>query len=160
MGWTKRDFVLGAFNEIGYASYIFDLKAEQLEAAKVKLDNMMATWYADGIRVGFPLPSSPTSSSLDDETGVPAAAREAITLNLALRLAPTVGKTVSPETKIAAYEAYNSMVNRVVDLPREMQLPETMPAGQGNIIENAVGNPFLSPPVSDIDLEMNDLVGL
>ena len=71
MGYTKRQFISAAFEEIGLASYVFDLQPEQLESALRRLDAMMADWNAKGIRLGYPLPSSPQDSSLDEETLVP-----------------------------------------------------------------------------------------
>ena len=90
MGWTKGDFITAAYDEIGYANYIYDLSPEMLSAALRKLDSMMSTWDAIGIHVGYPIPSSPSSSDLSEETGVPIAAIEAITLNLAIRLERSV----------------------------------------------------------------------
>ena len=48
MGWTKRQFVAQAFEEIGLASYVFDLTPEQLQSALRRLDTMMAAWNALG----------------------------------------------------------------------------------------------------------------
>jgi len=71
MGYSKRQFVTAAFEEIGLASYVFDLNPEQMESALRRLDAMMADWNAKGIRLGYPLPSSPQNSDLDEQTNVP-----------------------------------------------------------------------------------------
>lgn len=131
MSWTKRQFVMQAFEEIGYSSYIFDLEPEQLQSALRRLDSMMGTWNGKGIRIGYPLPSSPELSELDTETEVQDSANEAIYLNLAIRIAPTVGKTVSTETKKSAKAAYNQLL-ALMTKPTEMQLPTTLPSGAGN----------------------------
>lgn len=131
MGWTKRQFVEEAFGEVGYAAYVFDLEPEQLESAMRRMDTMMASWNGSGIRVGYPIPSSPENSDLDQETGVPDSANEAIYTNLALRIAPTIGKTVSLETKVTARAAYKVLLQRAA-MPQEQQFPTTMPAGAGN----------------------------
>lgn len=131
MGWTKRQFVVQAFEEIGYASYVYDLEPEQLQAALRRLDAMMATWNGKGIRLGYPVPTSPENSSLDEETGVPDSANEAIYTNLAVRIAPTVGKTTSVETRVAAKASYAVILARATQ-PQERQLPTTLPAGSGN----------------------------
>lgn len=102
MGYTKRQYVQAAFDEIGYASYEFDLSSEVLEAGMRRLDAMMAEWNAKGIRLGYPLPVNPADSDLDEQTYVPDSANEAIIANLAIRLAPGRGKTVSMETRYAA----------------------------------------------------------
>ena len=110
MAYTKRDIVDQAFEEIGLASYVFDLQPQQLERALRRLDMMMATWNAKGIRLGYPLPSSPADSDLDQKIGVPDSAIEAMYLNLSVRISGGFGKTVSPETKASAKRAYNEVV--------------------------------------------------
>jgi hypothetical protein len=63
MSYTKRQFVDAAFEEIGLASYVFDLTTEELLPRLVRrLDAMMAQWNAKGIRLGYPLPTSAADS--------------------------------------------------------------------------------------------------
>lgn len=131
MSWTKRQFVEQAFEEVGYASYAYDLQPEQLQAAMRRLDSMMGTWNAKGIRIGYPIPSSPESGDLDDETNVPDSANEAIYTNLSIRIAPIIGKAVSMETKTAAKAAYNALLV-LHTKSRQMQMPGDMPSGAGN----------------------------
>ena len=130
MGWTKRQFVLQAFEEIGLANYTFDLQPEQLNSALYKLDAMLATWNGLGIRLGYPLPSSPQEGTLDTQTNVPDSANEAIYTNLAIRIASGFGKTVLPDTKITARAAYLVLLQRAT-LPQEMQV-RGLPSGAGN----------------------------
>lgn len=149
MGYSKRQFVSAAFEEIGLASYAFDLQPQQLESALRRLDAMLASWNALGIRLGYPLPSSPEFSDIDAESEVPDSANEAIITNLAVKLAPSYGKQVMPETKATARETYNTLISRAV-LPMEQQLPGTMPAGAGNKPWRVYDNPFLRPPVDPV----------
>lgn len=129
MSYTKRQFITAALDEIGIASYEFELTAEQLQAAVRRLDSMMADWNARGIRVSYPLMSSPELTDIDSETDVPDRCNEAIITNLAVRLAPSYGKTVSADTKASAKRGYNLLLTV---LPPEQALPTTMPAGAGN----------------------------
>jgi len=131
MGYTKRQFVTAALEEIGMASYVFDLSPEQMESSLRRLDAMLAGWYAKGIRLGYPLPINPQDSTLDQQTDVPDAANEAIITNLGMKLAPSYGKTVMPETKQTAKDTFNTLLMRSSQ-PMEMQLPNTMPMGAGN----------------------------
>ena len=149
MGWTKGQFITQAFDEIGLASYVFDLNPEQLQNALRRLDTMMAAWNALGIRLGYPLPSSPEDSDLDEETNVPDSAYEAIYTNLGIKLAPSFGKQVMPETKITAKESYNTLLSRAA-MPQEQQLPGTMPAGAGKKSWRMYDDPFLRRPVDDV----------
>ncbi len=157
MSYTKREFVTLAFEAIGYASYVFDLKAEQLQAALHKLDSMVASWNRRGIRLGYPLPGSPTDSDLDEETNVPDAANEAIYANLAIRLAPSVGKLASQDLKRAARESYLALLNQCTVPPRQ-QLP-AMPSGAGNKPWRQERE-FLPEPDSDTVADQDQLEGL
>lgn len=149
MGYSKRQFVEGAYTEIGIASYTFDLTPEDLEGAMRRLDSMMAEWNAKGIRLGYPIPGSPENSDLDEPSQVPDSANEAIITNLAIRLAPQIGKTVSNETKVTAKGAYNTLLS-IACYPPEMQFPGTTPAGAGNKPRRTSGV-FLPQPTETLD---------
>ncbi len=69
MSYTKGQFVDAAFEEIGLGS-AFDLQPDQLQTALRRLDGMMAMWNGKGIRIGYPLSSSPEDSKLETETQV------------------------------------------------------------------------------------------
>lgn len=149
MGYTKRQFVTAAFEEIGLADYVFDLSPEQLEGALRRLDAMMMEWNAQGIRLGYPIASSPQDADLDTDTFTPDSAWEAVITNLAVRIAPGYGKTVSPDTKMLAKNGYNILLQRAT-FPLEKQLPETMPIGQGNKPWRW-DNPYVYPSADPVD---------
>ena len=146
MGYSKRQFVTAALEEIGIASYSFDVSPEQLESALRRLDSMIADWNGKGIRLGYPLPSSPEFSDIDAESEVPDSANEAIITNLAIRIAPSYGKQLMVETKITARDAYQTLLNRATLAPQQ-QLPGSMPAGAGNKPWRVYDDPFLNTPV-------------
>lgn len=149
MGYTKRQFIESAFEEIGLANYVFDLQPEQLQGALNRLDTMMAQWNAMGIRLGYDMPSSPQDSDIDSPSNTPDSAWEAIITNLAIRIAPGYGKSVSPETKVTGRNAYNVLLQRAA-YPLEAQLPETMPMGQGNKPWRW-DNPYVPRPADPVD---------
>ena len=149
MGYSKRQFVEAAFGEIGLAAYVFDASPQQLEAALKRLDALMADWNGRGIRLSYPLHGDPEFSDIDAESNVPDYANEAIILNLALRLAPSYGKQVMPDTKINAKNAYNTMMARTA-LPMEQQLPESMPLGAGNKPWRVSYNEYVRPPIDHV----------
>jgi hypothetical protein len=148
-GYSKRQFISAAFDEIGLASYAFDLQPEQFEAALKRLDAMMADWNGKGIRLGYPLPSSPQYSDLDAQSEVPDSAFESIICNLAIRIAPSYGKQVMPQTQIAAKSAYQTLLSRAT-MPLEMQLPGSMPSGAGNKPWRVYDEPFLRRPIDPV----------
>jgi hypothetical protein len=151
MGYTKRQFILAAFEEIGLASYTFDLQPEQLESARRRLDAMIADWNGKGIRLGYPIPSSPEQGGIDEETFVPDSAYEAIICSLGIRLAPSYGKQVMPMTMATAKQGYDTLLQRAT-FPLEQQMPSTMPAGAGNKPWRVYDNPFLRPPVNPVQV--------
>ncbi len=108
MAWTKRQLVEKAFEEIGLAAYVFDLSPGQIQSATEKMDMMMALWNKKGIRIGYSFTSTPDP---DDETEVQDEAAEAIYTNLAKRLAPSIGKTISPETAATAKSSYKELLS-------------------------------------------------
>jgi hypothetical protein len=148
MAYTIRQFVQSAFEEIGYADYVFDLTPAQLQSAAVRLNSMLAGWNAKGVRLGATLWDNPADVDLDADSNIPDMANEAVIASLAVRIAPSYGKTVSPDTKAAAKDAYNTLLARAA-MPPEMQLPGTMPAGAGNKPWRYEG-PFLYPPADPV----------
>ena len=156
MPWTKRQFIEASLTEIGLADYVFNLTANDLQTALRRLDSMMADWYERGILLGYPLPPSPTESDLDENTGVPDRANEAIITNLAVKLAPSYGKQVSPQTLTAAREALNTIFVRAAR-PGVMQYPNQTPAGAGNKYWGMFWGPFLRPPQDALSEAGNEL---
>ncbi len=131
MSWTKRQFIDEAFREIGLASYVFDLTPSELESALKRMDAMMAQWNAKGIRVGYPISSTPSEGELSTETNVPDSATQAIILGLAVQIAPGYGKIISPDTKAGAMRAYDTLLAKAA-MPNEKQYPGELPVGEGN----------------------------
>jgi hypothetical protein len=131
MSWTKLQLINSAFEEIGLAPYVFDLTAEQLQYGLRRLDAMMAEWNGRGIRIGYPMAADPTASDIDDDSGVPDYAIQAIIQNLAILIAPSFGRPVQRETKVSAKTALNTLASKT-SFPASRQYPSTMPVGAGN----------------------------
>lgn len=130
MSWTKKQIIEQAFEEIGLASYVFDLTADQLQSALLRLDLLVGSWLAKNIRISYPLPTSPQDSNIDQEIDVPIQFNEALVLNLAVRLAPSYGKTLAPETKANAKLMYDQLLVEAA-APIEQQYVKTLPLGAG-----------------------------
>ena len=158
--WTKKQLVQQALEEIGYAAYIYDLMPEQLESVLQSLDAMMATWQGRGIRIGYATSGSPSTSDIDAMSGVPDKANEAIYTNLAIRIAPRFGKTITPETKQAAKIGYDALLI-IAAQPIEMQFPDTLPVGAGNKPWRNNNRPFVDPPTDYLQAGVdNNIDGL
>lgn len=151
MSWTKRQIIERAYEEIGLAAYVFDLQPEQVESARRKLDSMVAGWSSKNIQIGYPLPSEADSSDLDQDTNVPDYAIDALAFNLAIRIAPSHGKQVSPDIRITAKGAYNDLLTMAVKNPPQMKYSCALPSGAGHkhrcdkFIINKQDNNVLSP---------------
>jgi hypothetical protein len=150
MSWTKRQLVTQAFESIGLAAYVFDLTADQLQSAVRQMDALIAGWGANGIRISYPLPTKPDDSDLDQDSGIPDWAVEAVYSNLAMRLAPGYGKTTPAEIKVLADTAYSNLVNQAALPIPERQLPQTMPRGSGTKPWRNFNNPFINRPQEQI----------
>lgn len=116
MSWTKREIIKKAFGEIGLASYVFNLTADELQDAMSDLDTMMGTWTTRNIIFDpvYPQPASYGAGDLDDDTNAPDDALAPMYLNLAIRLAPSYGKTPSPDTRADAKAGYTTMLGQYV----------------------------------------------
>lgn len=121
MAWTKADIISQAFSEIGKGDYDFDLQPDVRQSALRQLDAMLATWGgATGVKIGFS--GGDGFGEISQIAGVPDWAVEALYLNLAIRLAPSFGKTVSPHTILSAKTAYNAVLMRMIQ-PKTRVLP-------------------------------------
>lgn len=146
--WTKRELVTEAYGELALQGYEFDLSPGEMQTGLRRLDAMMAAWEAQGVRVGYRFPASPSDSSLDDASGLPDKANQAAFLSLAIALAAGLGKAVSPDTRRQAREAYSALLLDAA-YPQEQQLPDTLPTGAGNKPWRGTYEQFFPPPSSD-----------
>ena len=151
MSWTKRELVIQALTEIGYSENDFDASPEILETALRRMDSMVAGWTGVGVCIAYPLPSTPSGSSLDDDSNLPGCAIEAVYLNLGVRMGPPIGKTMPPETRANASIAYSNMVSGLAGLPPIKQFPSGMPTGQGNKPFQRGNYNFFAPDRETID---------
>lgn len=154
--WTKGELISAAFEEIGIASYQFDVTPEERVTALNRLDTMMATWEGKNIHVGYLFPPLPGESDENDPSGMPDEANETVFLNLAKRLAPGFGKQVSADTKVNAREGYDTLLRRAA-FPQQQQMPGTMPVGAGNKPWRSNYRTFFPTPVDDPVFLRNDL---
>lgn len=150
MAWTKDVLIREAFGEIGLNAANFNVGAEELNSALIRLDAMMGTWNGKGIRLGYSMATEADGSELDQDSGLPDSAYETVICNLAIRIAPQFGKMVSAETKATAKAGYDVLLARAA-MPTEQQYPSGMPRGAGNKPWRwGNGDPFLPRPVDPL----------
>lgn len=145
MAWTKGAIVDEALAELALASEVWDIQPEERQRALRRLDAMLATWEAKGIKLGYAMPADADSSNLTDSSGLPDGAVETVLLNLARRLAPSYGKTLSPASIQSAREGYDTLLWRAAQ-PQEQQFPNTLPIGAGNKPWRRTNRQFMPRP--------------
>ncbi len=158
MAYKKLDIVDLAFQEIGIASYEFDLNPLESNGALRQLDLMMATWNKRGIRVGYPIPSSPNQSDLDDEIDIPDNALEAMYLNLAVRISAGFGKQLAPQTRAEASRTYMELLSDSMELVEQAYDYRAVPSGAGNRPWIYWGDPFLPRVKSPLTTGSDDVL--
>ena len=146
---TKRDIITSALNEVGIASYDFDVRPEQIIAALGQLDRMVSAWSLQGINI----PYIQGSTDPDDLILSPDWAHEALTLNLAVRLGPSYGRGSSPDTKQAALAAMYGIRTRsaINNMPVVQMDNRSIPAGAGNRTMSP-SRVFLVPAVNELEI--------
>lgn len=145
--WTKRLLVDMAFDDLALAGYVFDLTPEEVTACVLRLDAMMATWDAKGIRIGYQSTLDPKDADPDQDAGIPDWANEAVYKNLAIRTAASFGKAVPPSLAVAAKDAFDSMQGLVAanNVPL-MQYKGNLPIGAGWKRSTINRGPFVRAP--------------
>lgn len=127
---TRRFIIYKAYGELGLAEYNFDISAEELTTARQTLDSMISEWETK-VSLGYYMPTNPDDSDVDDETGLPQGAVMAVWKNLAIELAPGLGKTPSPLTMVAAKRGKDSVFAQFAVIPQK-QYSANLPVGAGN----------------------------
>ena len=160
MGWTKRQIVEQAFGELALASYDFDLSPEEMQAALVKLDTMMATWGSQGIQIGYALGITPDDTDPDQDSGLPLEAVESVYMGLAVRIAASKGKALPTSTKATARDAYDALMARAAsNAVQQQQFAQGTPTGAGRKTWRSFNRPFTPTPNTD-PLQNSDDGGL
>ncbi len=154
MSFTKGELVHSALDELGIADYDFDVIPEQLQSGIRKLDAMIMNWNGRGIILSYPISGTPNTPDPDSDSNIPDVAWEAVVTNLAIRIAPSYGKTVSPDTKITAKNAMNTLIAKYAQTP-EMQLP-SMPKGAA--YKNIDDRRWTRDPESEILLPVDETI--
>jgi len=99
-----------------------DENADAVEA----LNDMLTEWASGGLHLGYQVVDEVT-----DETDLGAHTLAAIKYELAARLAPSYGKTVSAAFVEMGFRSKATLVQAAVEIP-EVLFPSTLPVGSGN----------------------------
>lgn len=125
---TKRVAIEMAFEVMNLAGYEFDASPEEQFSMLRSLDVMMAEWAGPGrnIAIGYNAPAIVGQGNFEDPIGVPDWTLDGVATALALRRAPTIGKTMSPEAN-RAYRRSMDSINAAFAKKVERSLPRSTP---------------------------------
>lgn len=129
---TKRQIVEQMFTECALNGWEYDLTADEKDTALTRLDMLMWELRGRGIDVGYNFPAGIGQGSLNDEAGIPDSAMFGIAVLGAERLCPTMGKTMSKESRIILNSAMKAVRSAAVRLVPSMSLAAGTPVGSGN----------------------------
>ncbi len=146
--WTKRQLIAEAYAELGIASAA-DLTPEEWSTGLRRMDAMVAAWESDGIRLGYALPGNPDASELADASGIADRWVRAVFLNLAVELAPGMGKTLKPSTLIAAGAEFGKLESAAQWIP-SASVRGGMPRGAGNKRNHFYSPAFTTDETPDV----------
>jgi hypothetical protein len=158
MTTTKRKLALSAFVELGFGGTEFDIDPEQLVNALSALDMMMAEWAGRGARLGYVLPNDYSLSRFDQDMSVPDWSYSAIVANLAIWIAPSLGKTPSPQTITKADRGWALVMSKSTSKPRKLAMgPMLAGAGAksrgGSIVVSQEPDETIDAPSEELGLE-------
>jgi hypothetical protein len=148
VGYTKSELVSQALGQLGIADYEFDITPEEIDTGVKRMDAMIATWSDENVFLSYTM-----GGEASEPSGVPDVAVEAVVMNLAIRLAPSYGKQVSPEVATLAKSSLNSL-RRFSTAPRQRQMPQ-MPRGAGYKVYD---RPFTQEPKKEYLEDVDDSV--
>jgi len=130
MAKTKGDIVRKALRKIGVASSatLTQVEPESMADALEDLEDMMAQWDAEGIKIGYAFSVDPPQP--DDDSMLPDWAWNGAALCLANQIAIDYQRPVTPDMKTDAYEAKMAIRKAIVFVP-SLARRNDMPRGQG-----------------------------
>ena len=159
MSWTKADIVSAAFGELALADYDFDIQPEEQQACARRLDAMMATWQARGVSLPYAFAAG-ANVDLQQDSGLPLKAVEAVYLALAVRQAASKGKAVPASLKTSAKEAFDALASSIAHAEiGQQQYRAGTPRGAGSKPWRTTNAPFVPVPNTS-PLQISDDGGL
>lgn len=133
MSLTNIDLIGDALRELAVISEIQTPSAEQGAHALRKLNQMMARWEEDGIRLEY-FPQTVSS----DTCPIPPYAEDGVTTNLAVKLAPNYGATVSMELAAAAMSGYDTICRTAVSAALPVNNLTNRPQGTSGNLRSSI----------------------
>ncbi len=125
---TATELITDAYIEIMVHSQSKPISSFAIEFGRRKFQAMMQEWIDDDMDFGFS-----ATEFASDETSIPVGLETGITTNLAVRLAPSVGKVANPTLLANASISLNTIKNQYQSkVSADRIVSGTMPLGAGN----------------------------
>lgn len=139
-GRPKRDIIELAFDDCGMAGYEFDRTPEEQSMALRKLNALMMEhpWS----QLGYAQPAYGVGQA-DGGSGLPDFAINTVAQYLALRIAPGMGVSLSPEYKAAMARSLMNLQSQIACIPY-IELPHNTVRGSGHrSLGWGIGTPYV-----------------
>ena len=142
-GPPKRQLIELAFGEIGSAGYEFGRTPEEVTDALLRLNALMREWPWN--LLNYVQPSYGVGEP-DDASGISYEAMNGVSAALALRIAPVMGATLSPESRANLSSAVSKIYAMTATIP-SMPFAQHTPRGLGS--EHRLGIGYSSPYIEE-----------
>ena len=123
---TARQVVNRAAEEIGVKTAEAELEPADAQVIFDRMNDILIEWADTGLTPAFV-----EVFSLDDEIGVDRHAIGAASYALAMRIAPSFQRLVTPDLRDSANTTLQALERSVVHIG-DIALPDTLPVGSGN----------------------------
>lgn len=153
-GKPKSDLVEGAYEFCGLNGFEFERTPEEMTAGLKHLNDMMAEWEGDGMLLGYDFPTY-GNGLLEEPSGVPDHSVSAIKSQLALRLAPSLGGSLSEDAKGALNKSFFGLKSRMAAQPSAIVPTSYM---QSSGVRHGSRRRFTTVPVSGDPGDLAEIV--
>lgn len=123
---TMREVIQDAFEEIGVKTAEVSLTADELQSGIRRCNDMLIAWSDLGYIVGYI-----EVLNGDDKMNIDRSAVGAVKYNLAMKLAPSYQKVVTPALAGNASNSFDILMASGPGIG-EVAFPDTLPFGSGN----------------------------
>jgi hypothetical protein len=149
-----REVVTDALEEIIVQTSEYPISASDGKKAIRALNDMMTSWDAKGINLGYTI-----VSDMKDEVTVPRGAILGIKKNLAISLAKSFDEPVTDDLRIEARDGLRTIISISIG-GSTTEYPCTLPQGSGNTYPGYADNKFYPEQESTILTETGGSIGL
>jgi hypothetical protein len=127
-GPTNREIIDRAYQVLGVSDAMFGRTDEEYASAIIPLSGMMFEYPYSALGYIY---EDEAGLRVEEESGIPRANMEAVAYGLAERIAPTIGKSLSPEAVKAGARLFSAL-HALVATIESQDLADGTPAGAGN----------------------------